>query len=273
MANNIFVSPEFSMAIQYYLATKDEKNMASLPFLVLVVRTLIYIYGELDIINPYITRNEDNMGGFDSNLTKYGYSLNNLKKFKENLKNFPEQEKNNKKPNLAFKEIEKSLIDMYFCKKKVMSLSNNEELEFQKYLCLSTNTNLSPLLQKYGISATYLDAYFKSKLFESNHDFQLTTVNKHMLFMDAYSLLGYSAEQISKMNENDLNMVNNQVYQFFQVTPTDTNADELLIKAVNYYKRYGNRITSGNGYVDLLLFMSVLSTAIFVVLLMAIHLF
>ena len=71
------------------------------------------------------------------------------------------------------------------------------------------------------------------------------------------------------MPNTDLRNINNQVYQFFHIDPKDENKDTMLQKAVNYYQKYGNRITSGNGYVDLLLFLSVISTAIFITLLFA----
>ena len=51
---------------------------------------------------------------------------------------------------------------------------------------------------------------------------------------------------------------------FFHVNPMEPNKAELLDKAVNYYKRYGNRVTTGNGYVDFLLFASILATAVFI---------
>lgn len=60
---------------------------------------------------------------------------------------------------------------------------------------------------------------------------------------------------------------------FFRVDSSLSNSKELLEKAVNYYKRYGNKITTGNGYVDFLLFASIAATALFVVALIALNYF
>ena len=43
--------------------------------------------------------------------------------------------------------------------------------------------------------------------------------------------------------------------------------DVLLDKAVEYYKRYGNKVTTGNGFVDLLVYASVLATVVFITVL------
>ena len=92
----------------------------------------------------------------------------------------------------------------------------------------------------------------------------LEEVQRDILSADAYQVLGYSMEQVYNFTDQDLQAVNGRVYQFFHVNPMEPNKAELLDKAVNYYKRYGNRVTTGNGYVDFLLFASILATAVFI---------
>ena len=49
-----FINEAFSKAINDYLESKDSKDgILYNSFLVVVIRMLIIIYGELDIINPY----------------------------------------------------------------------------------------------------------------------------------------------------------------------------------------------------------------------------
>ena len=109
--------------------------------------------------------------------------------------------------------------------------------------------------------------YYKSKQYEMSHKYDLEEIHRYTLTPDAYSLLGYNLNQIQAMNDQDLQVVNQQIFNFFKVDSTSENKEEMLEKAINYYKRYGNRLTSGNGYVDLLLFLSVIATAIFIVVL------
>ena len=62
-----------------------------------------------------------------------------------------------------------------------------------------------------------------------------------------------------------------KVYHFFRIKDNDLNKRGRLDEAIRYYKKYGNTITSGNGYVDLLLLMSVIATGLMLVVLVGIQ--
>ena len=76
-----FINEAFETAINDYLKSKDKpESVLYNSFLVVVIRILINIYGELDIINPYQIKNENI---FDNNLLKYGSKkeeIDNLKR-------------------------------------------------------------------------------------------------------------------------------------------------------------------------------------------------
>lgn len=267
MIGNVFINEVFSHAIELYLKYKNKPDEPDYHrFLVVAIRTLVFIYGELDIINPYITQNERNMGGFDSNLTKFGFSKNALEDFKKQFLIFFDEAKKSKVPNAGFIQIEKYFIDMFFCKKKSMNLSYEEVLKFQEYLYILSNSDsyIQNDMNRFLSDKDVIRLYFESKKYESEHDFSLEEIPRDILNSDAYQVLGYSMDQVYNFTDQDLQAVNNRVYQFFHVNPTELNRDELLEKAVNYYKRYGNRVTTGNGYVDFLMFASVLATAVFI---------
>ena len=57
----------------------------------------------------------------------------------------------------------------------------------------------------------------------------------------------------------------NVTQQFGAVDKESINRDEMLSKAMDYYKLYGKRLTSGNGYVDILLLMSVIVTSLSII--------
>jgi len=123
MIGKPFINEVLSKSIEDYLKYKNKpESLEYSSFLVVVIRSLIFIYGELDIINPYITRNETNMGGFDVNLTKYGFPLSLVQEFKACFLDFQQECNAMKKPNSAFLKIEKFLIQMYFYKQKTMNL-------------------------------------------------------------------------------------------------------------------------------------------------------
>ena len=77
--------------------------------------------------------------------------------------------------------------------------------------------------------------------------------NSELLLQSGYSGFGI-----------DLKKVNDNVLNFFRINKEEPNKEDMLLKAISYYQKYGNRLTSGNGYVDMLLFLSVLVTALFI---------
>ncbi len=263
MKDNIFINLAINSAIESYMnykQTTDNEMFVSFP--VMVIRTLIAIYGELDIINPYRTQNENQMGGFDENLTKFGLPASSLKKFKESFENYRIAKEKKEFPNPYFIEIEKLLIDMFYYRKKSMNLSSEEIENFQKMLYLST-TNNPVMLQEINSSTNdilVIDHYWNGKLFESNHNLHFMPYKKNTLIPEAYNVLGYSLESIAEMDEATLNELNLKILSFFKIDPAETNQRERLQQAVTYYKQFGNRITTGNGYVDMLMLLSIIAT-------------
>lgn len=274
MIGQPFINPVLSHAIEMYLKYKDHPEDPNFSeFTVVVVRTLVFIYGELDILNPYITHNEHMMGGFDSNITKYGFSIDALTDFKNQFLKFVEDQQKNICPNSAFIKIQKYLIDMYSYKQKTMNLPIDQLMLFKKYLYIPENSEKIAEINRYLINPQEIIGYLNSKIYETNHNFILEPVKRETLNTDAYILLGYNMNQINNLNDTDLKAVNEQIYRFFRVDSNSPNSKELLDKAVNYYKRYGNRITTGNGYVDFLLFASIAATALFITVLIALNYF
>ena len=274
MIGQPFINPVLSHAIEMYLKYKDHPEDPNFSeFTVMAVRTLVFIYGELDILNPYITHNEHMMGGFDSNITKYGFSIDSLTDFKNQFLKFVEEQQKNIRPNSAFIKIQKYLIDMYSYKQKTMNLPIDQLMLFKKYLYIPENSEKIAEINRYLINPQEIIGYLNSKIYETNHNFILEPVKRETLNTDAYILLGYNMNQINNLNDTDLKAVNEQIYRFFRVDSNSPNSKELLDKAVNYYKRYGNRITTGNGYVDFLLFASIAATALFITVLIALNYF
>ena len=232
----------------------------------MAIRTLIYIYGELDIINPYITRNEQSLGGFDSNLTKYGFQEEKVEDFKVAFLNYQELLTKNVIPNSGMLTIQKYLMEMYLMKEKNMHLDFSLEEEFKSYLYISSNPN--PYIQKdlslLGNHANQLQSYFQSIAYEMHHNFSLEEERRTIYPYVAYQVLGYNINQINALSDVDLKKVNENVLNFFRINKEEPNKEEMLLKAISYYQKYGNRLTSGNGYVDMLLFLSVLVTTLFI---------
>ena len=266
MGNEEFISKEFTLAIESYLATKDQSLSSSLSFPIIIIRTLVEIYGELSIIEPYLNKDQNNL---EENIKQYGFSKEKFNDFKNCFASFCRTSK--ERPNIFLIKIEQYLIEMFFLKKKKIGIVENELENFKKYLCLSTNTYLTDYTNYYLEDRTCLDYYLARQNYISEHTFDLTPIKKTTLFIDAYLLLGYTVDEVSKMTSEELEEANHKVYKFFRIDENDENKRDLLIDAVNYYKKYGNRLTSGNGYVDLLLLLSVIVTIVLTLFIVAIR--
>lgn len=263
MKDNIFVNSAFTSAVQTYINVKQNpEDSAFWSFKVMVIRSLIAIYGELDIINPYRTNNEDHMGGLDDNLTKFGFSKTALKHFKDCLQNYEIAKQNHVFPNQNFMMIEKYLIDMFFARQKHVPTTPEEQQTFQSLLYLSTTKNpiMITEIQTATNNVQALDHYWNGKVFLNNHNFELVPYHQNLLPKDAYNVLGYTEESIGAMDEKTLSELNNSILNFFKIDPNEQNKMKRLQEAVSYYKQFGNRITSGNGYVDMLMLLSIIAT-------------
>ena len=94
----------------------------------MVIRILISIYNELDIINPYKAGNEEL---FDNNLMKYGATkeeIDNLKRLIDGFYTIDKKNNNSliKESNVYFIEIQKALIDFFNYKRFNYGISEEE---------------------------------------------------------------------------------------------------------------------------------------------------
>lgn len=272
MEGIVFVNDAFSSAIKKYLESKDAPESEEFnSFLVVVIRALIFIYGELDIINPYRT---NHIAGFDANLKKYGLSDTLLEEFKAEMLNFYQNISNTSTLRNSFIKIQKILIDMFILKKSHVVISDDEIQDFQKLLYFKDDVQpiKAQFYQMVTPDSNEILYYFNSKLFGQKHNFVLTEYKEIALSQEAYQLAGYNIVEVMNMSDKEIENINNKVYHFFRIKDTDLNKRKRLESAVRYYKKYGNAITSGNGYVDMLLLSSIIATGFMIAILVAIRL-
>ncbi len=264
----VFINEAFTKAINDYLSSvENPKGVVYNSFLVIVIRLLIVLYSELDIVNPMVINDEELL---KNNLAKYGYSKNDLEMFLSDLQVYYDIEKENenkmiKIQNPYFITIQKELIDMLIAKKLNFHLKEKEVQDF--YDLLYTPYSKNPLQVSYNFLMTdnvlEIDNYFRKQMKENVK--MVVPREKHLLNVKAYELLNYSMDQINSMDANEIDRVNHQVYDYFKIRENAINKEYLLDKAIEAIEREKNKVTSGNGYVDILLVMSIICTVIMVV--------
>ena len=264
----VFINEAFTKAINDYLKSVEQsKGVVYNSFLVVVIRLLIIMYSELDIVNPMVINDEDLL---KNNLAKYGYSKNDLEIFFSDLQVFYEQEKDNENKMIKIKNpyfitVQKELIDMFIAKKLNYNLKEKEVQDF--YSLLYTPYSKNPLQVSYNFlmadDVLEIDTYFKKQMKENVK--VVVPREKHLLNVKAYELLNYSMDQINNMDASEIDRINHQVYDYFKIRENAINKEYLLDKAIEAIEREQNKVTSGNGYVDILLVMSIICTVIMVV--------
>lgn len=270
--NQVFVNEAFTKAIDDYLKNADNvQGIIYNSFLVVVVRMLVCIYSELDIVNPLVIGDEELLY---KNLTKFGYSRDSLNIFFSNLQLYYDisqknQQNSQKEKNPYFEFVQKDLIDMFIVKKVNFYLTEEEVKTF--YDLLYTPFSKNPLRVSYNFlmctinntDVMEIDNYFKTQMRDNIK--VIKPQEKHYLNVKAYEILNYSMDDLNKMDSNELERVNHQVYDYFKIRENAINKEYLLEKAIEAIEREKNKVTSGNGYVDILLVMSVICTIIMVV--------
>lgn len=270
--NQVFVNEAFTKAIDDYLKNADNvQGIIYNSFLVVVVRMLVCIYSELDIVNPLVIGDEELLY---KNLTKFGYSRDSLNIFFSNLQLYYDisqrnQQNSQKEKNPYFEFVQKDLIDMFIVKKVNFYLTEEEVKTF--YDLLYTPFSKNPLRVSYNFlmctinntDVMEIDNYFKIQMRDNIK--VIKPQEKHYLNVKAYEILNYSMDDLNKMDSNELERVNHQVYDYFKIRENAINKEYLLEKAIEAIEREKNKVTSGNGYVDILLVMSVICTIIMVV--------
>lgn len=266
--NKVFINDSFTEAINNYLAHKDDqKGIVYNSFLVVCIRMLVIIYNETDILNPYTSNNAEIL---KSNLTKFGYSLAKVEEFFTLLDEYKKIEEQNKNlsikiENPYFIDIQKRLVDMVITKKINFHISEADLRDF--YNLLYTPDNKEPLM----ISYNYLTAkdkinevkkYFLEQLKLSEPIEEEAT--KNYLNNRSYEIMGYKMEDIKKLTADQLEKMNHQVYDFFKIRENAINKEYLLEKAIEEHDNPKTELTTGNGYVDILLVMGVICTLIMV---------
>ncbi|MDE6284485.1 MAG: hypothetical protein K2M17_01945, partial [Bacilli bacterium] len=108
-----------------------------------------------------------------------------------------------------------------------------------------------------------VERYFKQQMADNVKTIEAK--EKKLLNFRAYEILNYKLDDINKMDSDAIDRINLQIYDFFKIRENAINKEYLLEKAIDEYDRERNKITSGNGYVDILLIMGVIGTAIMVV--------
>jgi len=265
---SFFINEAFDKAINDYLMSKEKpESILYNAFLVVVIRLLVSIYGELDIVNPFQVKNEF---AFDDNLLKYGATKEDIANLKRLIDGFYVIEKKNKQvirreENPYFIDVQKCLIDLFNLKRVNFGLTKDESHEFFDLLYTPGTSNALRLSYNFLNAENIYEVaeYYKKAM--ATKEVAKSVEKKNLLGFDIYKFFNVSIADLSKMTEDDVNNLNSKIYKSFDISENAINKNYLLEEKIREIKVQNNPITTGNGYVDILLIMSVIVTTIMVI--------
>lgn len=270
MKDEYFVNEAIENAIKMYLSSKNDKEGVTYnSFLVVVIRVLALIYGEVDILNPFYINDSV---AFISNLGRYGMQKSDIALFKEELLSFYTLENDKKLDNLInphFKKVLKYLVDMFVAKSKTVGITFQDEEQFLELMY--TSHTINPYMISYNTQVNddvnFIEKYYYSKINDMDMTKDLSKTISGNINLEALNYVGVSLDNISNMSNEDLQKAQNEAYKYFEIDASSPTRDDDLKSSIKNFNSFNasKRVTSGNGYVDILLLMSVIATSMSII--------
>ncbi len=225
-------------AISRYLINKEDQS-----FDVQIVRILVYIYSEADLVNPFLIKDYDLI---NNNLKRFGLEEESLNKFKKSLQNYLTTQNIN-----DFLTIYKIIIDMIEKKYKDDFITEEEVKKYEEIFFK-------------GRSIKALNDYWNKALYKINNKITFTEVNNNVFNPYAYYLQGKTLADIKEMSDEKLYYLNKKILRDYNIKFDDKNMLNKLNRAIDKAMMPKGALSSGNGFVDILMFLSFVATEIMV---------
>lgn len=257
---NSFINDSISYGISNYMLIKQGKDYDKAHiFEVYVIRCLCKIYGDLNIINPYRIGNENS---FKSNLIMYGLKVSEMEEFIKLMSDYSKwlnSEKQVGKTDITSK-IEIILINMVIERNKNNKFTVEEIEFFDKYFD-PVNNNFATLHELITRDVSIVPMYWNRKKVLLNSVLKFKLIRNDLLSSSLYNKYGLDKEQLEGMSEEKLRNINNRILE----------KEKLDDKRKKKFIPKNLIITSGNGFVDTIMLLSIMTTEIMIGIMIALY--
>jgi len=265
MAEKKFINEAINYALTLYEKSKHRPYSVHFnSFLVNVIKALCEIYGETDILNSFLTKDET---VFDTHLKRFGYADEKLISFKAHMQGFYDWAKQTppgevvKVKSIDFILIQEDLIDMMVIKMKKIDVNDESTGAFINLLY--TKDNPDPRYKLFSMQVAEdqnrISNYLKNELFKKDNEYSFELVKDNVLEPKYYDILGLTPYDITNMSQEEINSANMDILNYIKVDVSDIDDKEKLDKALDAYLK-PTPLTSGSGFVDAVLLASILTT-------------
>lgn len=256
--DKVFINPAIENGISSYMLYKDGKTYPPLfTFEMNVIKVLTIIYGEKSVLLPYKIDNEK---AFECNLLMYDLKesdMNNFIKYMNEYYEFMKNYKSEKKATGLTTEIEKVLLEMIIKRSKRKEFTSEEIKEFDR-IFNPIEGNLKKIKSLVSSdNGLIVRAWESNKLELSNTQLRMIAVNPNLLDSNLYSKYGYSIKTIASLSEEEIEKINH-------IITIEENRTNLVQEKKNVFKRGQIVFTTGNGFVDKLMLLSIVATELMI---------
>lgn len=262
-----FINQGIDAGIKSYLLHKEGKSYPRIhTFEMNVVKVLTIIYGEKSILLPYKIDNEK---AFECNLLIYDLKetdMQNFIKYMNEYFDFMNNYKSEQKATGLTNEIEKLLMEMITKRARRKEFKADEIQEFDKIFNPIDGDlkKIKSLVSKND--GLIIRAWENNKMELTNTQIRMIAVNPNLLTRDEYFKYGYDIRTIACLSEKEIDDIN-KLIQIEESKVTEKN------KKLNFFQKNRIILTSGNGFVDKLMLLSIISTEIMIGIVIAASIF
>lgn len=256
--DKFFINPAIENGICSYMLYKEGKTYPPLfTFEMNVIKVLTIIYGEKSVLLPYKIDNEK---AFECNLLIYDLKESDMKNFIKYMGEYYEFMKNYKSEKKATgltTEIEKILLEMIIKRSKRKEFTAEEIAEFD---CIFNpiEGNLKKIKSLVSPdNGLIIRAWESNKLELSNTQLRMIAVNPNLLDSNLYTKYGYNIKTIASLSENEVEKINRLII-------IEENRPNLEKTRKSIFRREKIVLTSGNGFVDKLMLLSIIATELMI---------
>lgn len=254
-----FINPAIESGIKSFLLYKEGKSYPVIyTFEMNVIKTLAIIYGEKSILLPYKIDNEK---AFECNLLTYDLKESDMKNFIKYMNeyyNFMQNYKSEKKATGLTTEVERILLEMIIKRSKRKEFTTEEIQEFDKVFN-PIDGDLKKIKSLVSANEGLIIRTWESNKYElTNTQMRLIAVNPKLLSKEEYYKYGYDIRVIASLQEEEIDEIN-------ELIKAEENRVLTVKEKISLLKR-GNSIvfTTGNGFVDKLMLLSIIVTELMI---------
>lgn len=258
-----FINPAIEYGIRAYISQKNgEEYQRCYTFEMSVIKALTIIYGEKSILLPYKIDNEK---AFECNLLMYDLKESDMLAFIKYMNAYHAFLKNYRSHDKAtglINEIEKIIIEMINKRSKRREFTQEEIAEFDTIF----NPRDGELKKLKKLISTddglIIKKWEDNKYGLTNTQIRMMAINPNLLDPDRYSKFGFDIKTMALLPAEEIEKINSKIIE-------EENRTFVMEKQPLLPRKNRVVLTSGNGFVDKLLIMSILMTQVMIALIIA----